>query len=123
MHREENITTPNKDDVQMELYDSSSVEEIIEVMYRQIRPEIRKLAMLQEQKFALHDLERGNPFHCDDQIFISCRLREETREMRKAMQNNERPSIIWKEAADRCNFILMQAVAYEYQWKWDHCRE
>ena len=99
---------------------SSSVEEITDVIYRQIRPEIRKLAMLQEQKFALHDLDRGNPFHCDDQIFIARRLRGETREMRKAMQNNERPPIIWKEAADRCNFILMQAVAYGYQWKLDH---
>ncbi len=93
------------------------VEKAKDVIFRQIRPEIRKMAMMQEQKFRLYDEERGNPFLCTDQEFMKNRLHDETREMKRAMDNNENPHTVWKEAADRCNFILMQAVAYEYEWK------
>ena len=100
--------------------DGFDVEKAKNVIFNQIRPEIRKMAILQEQKFGLYDKERGNPFLCTDQNFLRIRVNEETREMKKAMDDKKTPITIWKEAADRCNFILMQAVAYEYEWKTEH---
>jgi hypothetical protein len=101
----------------MALYDSMTTEEIKDVIYRKIRPEIRKLAMMQEQKFALYDEERGNPFDCEDLQFMKDRLHEETSEMYRDMKTGQTPNTVWKEAADRCNFILMQVINYEREYK------
>jgi len=92
-------------------------------LFECLRPEIRKMAFQMEEKFRLHDKERGDPFLCDDQEFMEHRLDEEEIEMEKAMgrcgnpDEKKPPSVIWKEAADRCNFILMMAVNYEREWK------
>ena len=91
-----------------------------EVFYEHLRPEVRKLAMQMENKFRLHDKDRGNPFNCDDQDFMEDRLVDEEIEMLRAMGRLDKPrrppSVVWAEAADRCNFILMMAVNYEREW-------
>jgi hypothetical protein len=95
-------------------------DEMKDILFRQIRPEIRKMAFQMEHNFAMHDRDRGNPFLCTDYYLIRERLQQETREMHKAMKTCRSPSDVWSEAADRCNFILMEAAAYEYNWKVEH---
>lgn len=96
-----------------------------EVFFDFIRPEIRKLAMQMEQKFRLHDEERGNPFDIrmsyDELIdFTSERLECEEDELYTAMGliGNPRkpPSVVFSETADVCNFHLIRAIAYEKEW-------
>jgi hypothetical protein len=93
-----------------------TTDKVKDCIYKLMRPEIRKLAMLQEQKFLLHDKKRGNPFDCENLQFMKDRLHEETNEMYRAMKTGQTPNTVWKEAADRCNFILMQAVNYEREY-------
>jgi hypothetical protein len=85
-------------------------------LYDCLRPEIRKMAHQMEQKFRLHDVDRGDPFKCDDFPFMRERIRGETKEMYDAIEQKKSPSEVWKEAADRCNLITMEAVAYEKIW-------
>ena len=95
------------------------------VFYDFVRPEIRKLAMQMEQKFRLHDEERGNPFDLkmsyDDLLyFVDGRLEEEEDELYTAMgllgNPCRPPSVVFLETADVCNFHLIRAIAYEKEW-------
>ena len=89
-----------------------------QVLFNLIRPEIKKMAMQMEMKFRMHDKERGDPFRCTDFLFLRRRVKEETKEMYDAIEQVKPPSEIWREAADRCNLITMEAaVAYENWWK------
>ena len=85
-------------------------------LYDSIRPEIRRMAHQMEQKFRLHDRDRGDPFKCDDYEFMRERLEVEGRELGQAILSEKSPSEVWKEAADCCNFITMIAVDYERKW-------
>ena len=100
-------------------------------LFECLRPEIRKMAFQMEEKFRLHDKERGNPFRPLDFDFINNRLLDELDELYTSMgyatdlyvsvgymvDERKPPSAIWKEAADCCNFILMTAVNYEREWR------
>jgi hypothetical protein len=88
-----------------------------ETLFNLIRPEVRKMAMQMEMKFRMHDEERGDPFLCDDFLFMKQRVKDETKEMYDAVEQMKPPSEVWREAADRCNIITMEAVAYEKRWK------
>lgn len=95
-------------------------------LYECLRPQIRKMAHQMEQKFRLHDEERGDPFNPSTFEFLSSRFDHEWDEFMKAMGDifrldsgtigGMKPSDVWKEAADCCNFITMMAVNYERQW-------
>lgn len=89
-------------------------------LYDLVRPEVRKMSMQMEEKFRLYDKERGNPFACDDESFITERMNEEMDELQLAIDDGAHPSKVWKESADVCNFILMQAVLYDKNWFGDH---
>jgi hypothetical protein len=86
-------------------------------LFELLRPEIRRMAMQMETKFRMHDEERGDPFLCDDMVFLRGRIKDETKEMYDAIEQMKPPSEVWREAADRCNIITMEAVAYEKMWK------
>jgi hypothetical protein len=85
-------------------------------LYDLVRPEVRKMSMQMEEKFRLHDKERGNPFVCNDIDFIDGRIADEIDEFQDAISDDAHPSKIWKEGADICNFILMRCVLYEKDW-------
>ena len=100
-------------------------------LFECLRSEIRKMAFQMEEKFRLHDKERGDPFRFLELDFINNRLVEELDELYTSMgyatdlyvsmgcavDARKPPSAIWKEAADCCNFILMVAVNYEREWR------
>lgn len=86
-------------------------------LYDSIRPEIRKLAHQMEIKFRIHDMERGNPFDCVDNTFLNNRLNEESAEFYNVITFRYRPSKLWAEGADCCNFRLMRIINYEREWR------
>jgi hypothetical protein len=97
-----------------------------ELMYKHIRPEIRKLAMIMEMKFRFHEAERGDPFKPTTFEFLMTRQVEEWEEMILAMGPNtlldtdivdgKDPMEVWKEVADNCNILCMTGVHYERTW-------
>jgi hypothetical protein len=90
-------------------------------LYDVVRPEVRKMSMQMEEKYRLHDHDRGNPFNCDDEQFMQDRLSDELDEFQGAIDDMDNPpSKIWKEGADVCNFILMLCVNYEREWQKEH---
>ena len=100
-------------------------------LYECLRPEIRKMAHQMEQKFRLHDKERGNPFQPLTFEFLDGRFDHEWNEFMLALgdafrmdcdepSDGSKPSDVWKEAADCCNFILMMCVNYERDWNEMH---
>jgi hypothetical protein len=114
-------------------------------LYDSIRPEIRRMVHRMEQKFRLHDQERGDPFRCDDQYFMDRRMLEESTEFYEAMglalpyfdhnklitrvlfaagktPKRKRPFEVWDEAGDWCNIITMMAVNYERDY-WKELRQ
>ena len=109
-------------------------------LFECLRPKICKMAFQMEEKFRLHDKERGDPFQCDDQNFMDRRMLEEATEFYEAMglplpyfdhhglitrilfgadktPARKTPSEVWGEAGDWCNIITMIAVNYEREWK------
>lgn len=99
-------------------------------LYECLRPQIRRMAHQMEQKFAIHDPARGDPFkHCDTN-FLNTRLEDELDEFHRAMgwtngypriySYNKSSSEVWREAADVCNIITMLAVNYERTWDNNH---
>jgi hypothetical protein len=92
-----------------------------------LRPEVRRMANRMEQKFRLHDTTRGNPFQPLSFEFLDERYTAEWDELMLALGDafrmdcdapidGKKPSDVWNEAADCCNFILMMCVNYERQW-------
>ena len=109
-------------------------------LFECLRPELRKMVFQMEEKFGLHDKERGDPFRCDDQNFMDRRMLEEATEFYEAMglplpyldhhglitrilfgvdktPVKKTPFEVWGEAGDWCNIITMIAVNYEREWK------
>jgi hypothetical protein len=96
-----------------------------ELMYKHIRPEIRKLAMLMEMKFRFHEAERGDPFQPTTAKFLLGRYEEEWEELFLAMGRmfmddegigGKTPQEVWKKIADNCNILCMTGVHYERTW-------
>jgi hypothetical protein len=90
------------------------------VLYKRLRPQIRKIAQNMEEKFRLNDEDRGDPFRPTSFDFLLKRLGNEWVEfmlaMGKGSEPRRPPSEVWKEAADICNFITMMAENYEREW-------
>lgn len=99
-------------------------------LYECLCPQIRKMAHQMEQKFRLYDGERGDPFVPSTFEFLDFRFTHEWDEFISALWqtfcldagigDGKKPSEVWKEAADCCNFITMIAVNYERQWNEEH---
>lgn len=97
----------------MGLYDDVSTEEITFTLFNQIRPEIRRFSHQMEQKFQIHDKERGSPFQPSSKFFLYQRLAEEMTEFFIAIDENRPPSEVVKEGADVSNIILMICENYK----------
>lgn len=100
-------------------------------LYECLRPQIRRMAHHMEQKFALHDKERGNPFTPADMVWLQSRFQDEFTEFLVATGlfkpdyfiEKRNPLEVWKEAADVCNIMTMLAVNYERIWDEEHSKK
>jgi len=78
-----------------------------QILFDQIRPQVRRFAHMMEQKFRLHDEERGNPYKNASLDFLLTRLREEHRELLRCVHENKSLSEWERESADVGNCLSM----------------
>lgn len=87
------------------------------ILYERLRPAVQIIAQTMERKFRKHD-DWGNPFKGPyDSEFLQRREKEEEKEFLDAIVSGQPPNVVWDEAADRMNFILIKTVEYEKEWR------